>query len=83
MHIMDSVSTIGIFGAIIVLASYFYNQTGKLSTKSYVYDLANLIGSSILVVYALIIGSFPFAILNFIWAGISLKDVFRALKRQT
>ena len=67
---------IGIIGATIILIAFFMNQIGKWKTDDLVYDLVNTVGSGILIVYAVILQSIPFIILNGVWALVSLRDVF-------
>lgn len=66
---------IGTTGAVIVLIAFFLNENHKLDQDTITYDVLNFVGSGILVAYALLISSIPFAILNSIWAIISLKDI--------
>ncbi len=72
---------IGTVGAGITLVAFFLNQTHKVSQDSLSYDSLNFFGSALLVVYALLLGSIPFLILNGIWMLVSLKDVFVGLKK--
>jgi hypothetical protein len=70
---------IGIVGAVITLFAFILNQTGKLTVDDVRYDALNTLGSGILLVYAILIGSLPFVVINTVWGGVSLKDV---IKRQ-
>ncbi len=74
---MDIVSFIGIVGATIILLTFLLNQFGKCSTGSLSYDIANAIGSLILIIYAVCLHSVPFIILNAVWFAVSLRDVIR------
>lgn len=68
---------IGIIGAGLLLVSFMLNQLHKLSRDSTVYDLINFLGALLLVIYALDIGSYPFAILNGVWTLVSLRDILK------
>jgi hypothetical protein len=68
---------IGIVGMAIILYAFLLNQTGHWNQTSFKYDLANLIGSLLMVYYAFTLQSYPFLILNGFWAGFSLKDVIK------
>jgi len=72
---------IGFGGALIVLIAFVLNQIHKLNEDDTTYDVLNLVGSAMLVAYALIIRSYPFAILNLVWAGVSLSDVVSDVRR--
>lgn len=66
---------VGVGGATIILALFLLNQANKISNSDFRYDLGNFIGAALLVLYAYLIGSWPFLILNSVWALFSLKDV--------
>ena len=72
---MDTLTLIGILGTSIILISFLLNQFGKWSTDSRSYDIANALGSLILIVYALKLSSIPFMILNGVWFAVSFRDV--------
>jgi len=78
---MDSVTLIGVIGATIILVAFILNQSKILSSESKTYDWANLIGSLVLIIYAAMIGSVPFMILNFVWFVVSLRDLIKPLFR--
>lgn len=72
---MDSTSLIGVIGAVIILTAFLLNQTNKLKNDAILYDLLNFCGSVLLTVYAILLNSIPFVILNIIWGGVSLRDI--------
>ncbi len=77
---MNITLIIGTLGASIILIFFILEQTNKVNNKSLWYDGGNFIGSALLVVYAILLSSIPFLILNGVWAIFSLKDVFLDLK---
>ncbi|RLC32921.1 hypothetical protein DRH13_00705 [Candidatus Woesebacteria bacterium] len=77
---MQDSTIVGIIGTSLVLIAFVFNQTGKWKSQDFAYDLTNFIGSLALVLYALTIRSYPFAILNLVWCYVSLKDVFKDFK---
>lgn len=78
---MDIITIIGILGASIILLAFLLNQFGKWSTESFSYDVANVIGSGILIVYAYLLASWPFMALNAVWFLVSLKGVVGSVRR--
>ena len=78
---MDPTTLMGTIGALIVINAFIQNQIGKWKAENFYYDLSNFVGSTILFVYALFIRSYPFIVLNLVWASISLKDVVNDIKR--
>ena len=66
---------IGITGAVLILLGFLLNQINVLKTSNVFYDFINFLGSFLLLIYALILQSVPFVIVNTVWALFSLKDV--------
>ena len=69
---MDITTSIGIVGATIVLVGFTLNQFGKISVDSKIYDSMNVVGPLFLIYYAYLLESYPFLILNTVWAAASL-----------
>jgi hypothetical protein len=65
---------IGIIGGSIILIAFLLNQIGKLKREFFIYDFLNFIGALLLSIYAYLIESYPFMVLNGIWTIFSLKD---------
>ena len=74
---MDIVEATGFIGALTILVFFFLNQTHRIDRNSKLYDAGNVIGSSLLVLYALFIGSTPFVVLNVVWILVSLRDIVK------
>ena len=72
---LDSYTIIGFIGALVLMVAVIMNQLGRWQTNDFEYDFINLIGSSILAVYAWQIGSYPLIVLFVVWAIFSAKDV--------
>jgi len=72
---MDYVTVLGVFGAGIILVGFLLNQAGKLTADSWRYDAINVIGSVLLLVYSVLLGSVPFVILNVVWLVVSVKGL--------
>lgn len=66
---------IGFTGALLILFGFLLNQVNVLKTSNVFYDFINFLGSFLLLIYALILQSVPFVIVNTVWALFSLKDV--------
>lgn len=74
---------LGSFGAALILLAFVMGQLHVWKDTYLIYDLLNAIGSILLVVYAWIGFSWPFLVLNLVWATISLKDVISDLRRNS
>lgn len=69
------IDVIGIVGLVTLLAGFLGNLAGRVPATSVLYGLLNMVGSSILAVYAYLLSSWVFLPLEIIWAvaaGVSL-----------
>lgn len=76
---MDYTLIIGFLGAGILLLAFVLNNFKVLTRDDLLFDLLNAVGAGLMVWYALLIGSVPFAILNAAWALIGIWDVLKTL----
>ena len=67
----------GTIGALLALLAFILIQNNILKNSDSTYDLLNFLAGTILAIYALIIGSVPFLIINVAWAFFSLKDLLQ------
>jgi lipid-A-disaccharide synthase-like uncharacterized protein len=73
---------IGITGAFLLLLSFTLNQVHVWKDSDLTYDLVNLIGGTLLVIYGLFIHGYPFVVLNGMWAIVSLRDLILHFKKR-
>ncbi len=71
----------GITGMILILFAFLMDQTHRWNSDSLLFDLLNFVGASLLAYYAVVIVSWPFLILQLVWALFSFKDVIKDLNR--
>ncbi len=76
------IKIIGSLGAFLILLAFILNQTHKWAPQQLKYDLTNLVGSGLLVLYAYLLHSTPFMILNGVWVIVSLRDVVQDLRKK-
>ena len=79
---MDSTTLIGVVGAGLLLIAFVGNELGKLNSEDLGYDVLNFIGAALLAWYAVLLESWPFLILEGVWALVALRDVFKDLARK-
>ena len=77
---MDYPLALGIAGASLTLFAFFMEQAHRWKDESVVYDGCNFFGAALLVIYSYLLGSYPFLVLNGVWALISLRDLVRDLR---
>jgi hypothetical protein len=68
----------GIFGAAAVLVAYLAELFGRVTPENRLFMLANLIGSIFLFIYALMLGSIVFMVMNSVWALGSLYELVKS-----
>ncbi len=78
---IDSTTVIGVAGATIVLTAFVLTQLHEWKNSYLIYEFFNFVGSTLLVVYAILLQSYPFIILNLVWGGVSLFYVYIDLIR--
>lgn len=76
---MDIPTIIGIIGAAAILIGFVLNRMRVLETESISYDSINAFGGLLLIIYALLIGSYPFAVLNVVWFVFAIQNVIRGI----
>lgn len=79
---MDTSLIIGVCGTLLILVAFIANETHRWKDTDFTYDAVNFIGSVLLAIYAGLLGSYPFIILNIIWAGVSFRDVLAKLRQK-
>ena len=72
---MDIFFVVGVLGMLQILIAFALVQSEKVDVDNIWYDALNFVGSVFLIIYALPPMSWPFIILNGVWALMSLKDI--------
>lgn len=72
---MSMITILGIIGALIILIAFILNETNRWKNNGWQYDATNFVGSILLIIYAILLHSIPFFILNAVWAAVSFRDL--------
>lgn len=76
------VPVLGFLGSILLLAGYFLAAAGKIPAQGYTYLIMNLSAGAVLLVYSLLIISWPFIFLNTVWVLIALGGMYKVWRVQ-
>ena len=66
------INGIGILGLVFLLIGFYLEETGKAGKKHVYYNLLNLSGSVLLLLYAWYFKALIFVVLNIIWSIIAV-----------
>lgn len=74
------IQVVSLVGAMMLLAAYAANQTGRVDASDVRYSLANGVASGILAVVALLERQWGFLLLETAWWAVSTASVVRSLR---
>jgi hypothetical protein len=74
---VDPYTAAGFVGVGLIVAAYFANQQGWLSAENWRFPAANLAGSLMILTSLWTAWNFPSAVIEVIWAAISLYGLIR------
>ncbi len=80
--ISDPVYTfIGSFGAALILFGFYRTSIGRWTNRSVWYELDNLLGAVLLIIYQLHIGNYVSLVLEIVWAIVAFRGVTSLAER--
>jgi hypothetical protein len=79
---LDPYTAAGFAGVALIVAAYFANQQNWLDSADWRFPAANLAGSLLILVSLCTAWNFPSAVIEVIWAAISLYGLSRHLRRR-
>lgn len=78
---LDPFTVAGIVGVAVIMVAYFANQQGWLSSRDWRFPAANLGGSLLIMTSFYTAWNLPAAVIEVLWAGISVYGLGRSLAR--
>ena len=66
---------VGTIGGALILLGFYRTSIGKWENKSFWYELDNVVGASLLIVYQLHLNAYISAVLNVIWALVAFRGL--------
>lgn len=76
-------TAIGIIGAILVLFGFYRTSIGRWTGKSFWFELDNLIGSILILIYQFHTHAYITVVLNFIWAVVAFRGLTSFAERHS
>ena len=74
-NLHDPFTYIGFLGALLVLFGFYRTSVGRWTNKSFLYELDNLIGASLIVVYQLHYRIYATIALNIVWVVVAFRGI--------
>jgi len=66
---------IGIVGSLLVLFGFYRTSVGRWTNKSFWYELDNVVGSALIVIYQVRLHAYISVTVNIIWAVVAFRGV--------
>lgn len=79
----DFINILGVIGSFLILLAFYKATAGKWGGQSWSYQLNNLAGAVLLVIYSYEKNAWAIVGLNFVWTLVALKGIHAIVKRRT
>ena len=79
---LDAFTVAGLVGVALIVAAYFANQQDWVGSDDWRFPAANLAGSLLILASLWTAWNFPSAVIEVIWAAISLYGLSRRILRR-
>lgn len=73
---------VGGIGAVVVLFGFYRTSIGKWTGKSLWYEMDNLVGATLLLIYQFNVGAYVSVVVNIIWAVVAFIGVTSIAQRR-
>jgi hypothetical protein len=69
---------IGVAGVVLILVAFILDEFFEnFNQDTLQYNFMNIVGAGLLAYYAYVLESWPFAVLNVVWAGVAIIKLIR------
>lgn len=72
---------IGFLGAVLILLGFYRTSIGKWENKSFIYELDNVVGAILSIIYQWHFHALISAVVNIIWAVVAFRGVTSIVER--
>ncbi len=83
MGIKDFYDAMGVVGSLLILFGFYRTSIGRWSGRSLFYELDNLAGAVLVVIYQLHYHVYYTVILNAVWAIVAIRGLTSMAERRT
>jgi hypothetical protein len=74
-------NALGIIGSILLLFGFYRANSGKWNNKSFWYELDNVVGALLIIVYQIHYHAYVTVVVNFIWGAVAVAGLIVFFKR--
>ncbi|GAC1392413.1 MAG: hypothetical protein NVSMB46_08250 [Candidatus Saccharimonadales bacterium] len=68
-------NVVGVIGAILILFGFYRTSIGRWTSKNFWYELDNLLGAVLLIIYQMHFRAYISVIVNTIWAIVAFRGI--------
>lgn len=72
---------LGILGSIVLLFAFYRVNSGRWNNRSLWYELDNVIGAALIIVYQVYYHAFVSVVVNIVWGGVAIMGLAVFFKR--
>lgn len=73
---------LGVLGAVLILFGFYRTSIGKWTNKTWWYEMDNLAGAAMIIVYAFNVGAYVSVVVNVVWAVVAFIGVTSIAQRR-
>jgi hypothetical protein len=75
MSTNDVYNAVGVIGSLLVLFGFYRTSIGRWTNKSFWYELDNVVGSILIILYQIRLHAYISVTVNVIWAVVAFRGV--------